>query len=204
MTFSPTPIRNTGKMRKRGGCLGLGVVIFGIVALFLLVNPWATHIGDRPTPALIWHGVGMIKSTSGADSALYLEVWPDPGGSGYRSANLSGSAWLCTPQKMRYNFRVNGYLRHAWLDTDGKSMQLLFFSPKNAQQRLNFELIGTWRKQELLLDDKGTMAMSFHPDGSAKGYLIGANSPKEVTQGVLHYAPQSEFDSACPGSGTTF
>lgn len=154
-----------------------------------------------PTPI---RGAGALKSTSGAQSTLYLQLWLDPAGSGYRRANLRRAGWLCTPQEMRYNFRVNGYLRRAWLDTDGKSMQLLFFSPKDAQPRLNFELIGTWRKQELLLDDRGTMAMSFHPDGSAKGYPIGQNSPKEVTRGVLHYAPRSEVDSACPGTGTTF
>jgi hypothetical protein len=41
------------------------------------------------------------------------------------------------------------------------------------------------------------MAMSFAPDGSAKGYLNGKNSPKQNTTGTLHYATESEFSSEC-------
>jgi hypothetical protein len=41
------------------------------------------------------------------------------------------------------------------------------------------------------------MAMSFAPDGGGKGYLKGANSPKENTTGTFDYATDSEFTSAC-------
>jgi len=47
--------------------------------------------------------------------------------------------------------------------------------------------------------------MSSAPDGGAKGYLKGANSPKEDTTGTLHYATDSEFRSACsPKNGNRF
>jgi hypothetical protein len=56
-----------------------------------------------------------------------------------------------------------------------------------------------------LLDDKGNMAMSFLADGRAKGYLNGANSPKEDTTGTLHYATESEFTAVCATkSGNSF
>jgi hypothetical protein len=49
------------------------------------------------------------------------------------------------------------------------------------------------------------MAMSFAPDGGAKGYLNGANSPKENSTGRLHYSTESEFGSLCGAkSGSSF
>jgi len=54
-----------------------------------------------------------------------------------------------------------------------------------------------WQGQELLLDDKGSMAMSFAADGNAKDYLKGTNAPTEDTTGKLHYATESEFASVC-------
>ena len=57
----------------------------------------------------------------------------------------------------------------------------------------------------LALDDKGNMAMSFAADGHAKGYWIGANSPKEDTTGTLHYATETEFTPVCSTkSGNSF
>ena len=57
----------------------------------------------------------------------------------------------------------------------------------------------------LVLDDKGNMAMSFAADGRAKGYLNGANSPKEDSTGTLHYATESEFTAVCGAtSGNSF
>jgi len=207
MSINPRPSLGprTSPQRRKLGCFGnLSVLIAFVIALFLLLNPWATHIGDRWTPALMWHGTGTLHSTTGAHYPVYLEIWFDPHGSGYRRANLRGKSLLCTQNGQRYNFTVYGYLQHAWLDTNGKKMMLLLFSPKNTKPLIKLDLSGTWNGQELFLDDKGNMAMSFRPDGSAKGYLIGTNSPKEDTTGSLHYAPQSEFDSACPASATTF
>jgi hypothetical protein len=72
-----------------------------------------------------------------------------------------------------------------------------FRSPKDGQRKLNFELLGSWQGPQLVLEDRGSMAMSFAPDGAGKGYLKGANSPKENTTGTLYYATDSEFSSAC-------
>jgi len=48
------------------------------------------------------------------------------------------------------------------------------------------------------------MAMSFAPDGSAKGFLKGVNSPKENPTGTLHYATENEFSAACGRNGNSF
>jgi len=92
-----------------------------------------------------------------------------------------------------------------WLDVDWKPVKFYFRSPKDAQPKLNFELLGSWQGQQLVLEDRGSMAMSLAPDGGGKGYLKGANSLKETTTGTLHYATDSEFSPACsPKNGNSF
>ena len=100
---------------------------------------------------------------------------------------------------------VNGYLRHAWSDADGKPIEFYLRSLKGADPKLNLDLFGSWRGPELVVEDKGNWALSFTPDGHAKGYLHGTNSPAENTRGSLHYGIESEFNSACKnGSGASF
>jgi hypothetical protein len=203
---------STPPLKKRRGCGCFGSVT-GAILLTILVyvglNPWGLHIGRRWTPAMTWHGVGKLQSTSGAFYGLFLEVSPDMQ---YRrhttmggSDNLRGSAKLCTPQGEIYPLTVSGHIKLVWLDVDRKPATFYFRSRKNVQPRLHFELYGSWQGQQLVLEDKGDMAMSFAADGRAKGYLKGTNSPNENTTGTLHYATESEFSSACSAkSGQSF
>jgi hypothetical protein len=209
---SPTPPRNpfaasasnAAPLKKRRGCGCLGTITGAIlftVAVFIGVNPWSLHIGGRWTPAMTWHGVGTLQSTSGASYGLFLEVNPymeggRHGGMG-GSNNVSGSAKICTPQGEIYPLDVRGHIKLVWLDVDRKPVTFYLRSKKNAQPKLNFELFGSWQGQELVLEDKGNMAMSFAPDGNAKGYLVGRNSPTETTSGTLRYATEAEFAEVC-------
>jgi len=95
----------TPSLKKRRGCGCFGSVT-GAILLTILVyvglNPWGLHIGQLWTPAMTWHGVGKLQSTTGAVYGLFLEVSPD---TQYRrhttiggSDNLRGMAKLCTPQ----------------------------------------------------------------------------------------------------------
>jgi hypothetical protein len=200
---------NRAPLKKRGGCGCFGSVTGAILlalAVLIGLNPWALHIGGRWTPALTWHGVGKLQSTSGVKYGLFLEV------SVYMrsrrrssigsSDNLSGTAKICTPQGEIYPLNVRGYIKQVWLDVDRKPVTFYFYSLKDAQPQLNFELFGSWQGQQLVLEDKGNMAMSFAPDGRAKGYLVGQNSPKENTSGTLHYATEDEFAGACNAKGS--
>ena len=202
----------TPALKKRRGCGCFGSVTAAILLTILVyvgLNPWGLHIGRRWTPAMTWHGVGKLQSTSGALYGLFLEVSPDMQ---YRrhttmggSDNLRGSAKLCTPQGEIYPLTVSGHIKLVWLDVDRKPATFYFRSPKNVPPKLHFELYGSWQGQQLVLEDKGDMAMSFAADGRAKGYLKGTNSPKENTTGTLHYATESEFSSACSAtSGQRF
>jgi hypothetical protein len=108
-----------------------------------------------------------------------------------------GCGQICAPQGTIYPLDVRGYIKLVWLDVDRKPVTFYFRSKKNAQPKLDFELLGSWQGQQLVLEGKGNLAMSFAPDGCAKGYLVGRNSPTETTSGTLHYATEAEFAEAC-------
>ena len=189
--------------KKRGcGCLGsLTFAIVLVIGLMLLLNPWSLHMGGRWTPALTWHGVGKLHSSTGANYGLLMELSPhlehSRRSSGYGPRkNIEGTAKICTPQGEIYRMTVDGYLR-AWLDADNKPITFYLRSLKDAQPKLRIDLYGSWQGQQLVLDDKGSMAMSFAADGNAKGYLVGTNAPTEDTAGSLQYATESEFASVC-------
>jgi hypothetical protein len=198
------PAARSAKPRKFGcGCLGsVSFAIVLVLVLLLLLNPWSLHMGGRWTPALTWHGVGKLHSTSGASYGLFMELYPHlehsgRGGHGSRK-NLEGTAKICTPQGEVYPMTVDGYLS-AWLDADRKPLTLYLRSLKDARPKLRADLYGSWQGEELVLDDKGSIAMSFAVDGSAKGYLIGTNAPTEETTGRLHYAMEGELALVCGG-----
>lgn len=184
--------------KKRGcGCFtSIGGAILFTLLVTLLVSPWSLHMGGRWTPALTWHGVGQLTSSTGAKYGMFIEVSPHLQ-HGRGASNLDGRAKLCTPQGEMYSLTVNGYLKRAWLDADDTPITFYLRSLKDAQPKLNFDLYGAWHGQELVLDDKGTMAMSFSANGHAKGYLQGQNAPKESAAGSLRYATESEFSTVC-------
>jgi len=199
----PNPAVRAGK--SGCGCLGsLGGVMALAIGLLLLLNPWALHMGGRWTPALIWHGVGKLHASSGATYGLYLELYPDfpqprrRGGFGVRK-NLRGTAKICTPDGEIYALTVDGYLAGAWLDADRKPITFYLRSLADSKPKLRADFYGDWQGQELVVDDQGSMAMSFAADGKAKGYLQGANAPAEDTTGSLRYARESEFAAVCGG-----
>jgi len=198
------PARGSTKPRKSGcGCLGsLGLVTLLVVALLLLLNPWSLHMGRRWTPALTWHGVGKLHSTTGASYGLFLELYPhlehSRRGPSSRQ-NVEGTAKICTPQGQIYAMTVDGHL-DAWLDADQKPLTLYLRSLKSAQPKLRADFHGSWQGEELVLDDKGSLAMSFQADGNAKGYLVGSNAPGEETTGRLQFAKESALVSVCGSS----
>jgi len=205
VTAANQPIAPTADKKRGCGCFGSvsGAILF-ILAISLLLNPWAVRIGGRWTPALTWHGVGKLRSSSGANYGLFLELSFNMPGRRSRGKNLQGKAMICTPQGDIYPLNVDGYLKRAWLDTDGKPVTFYLSSVPNAQPKLKFELLGSWQVQELILDDKGSMAMSFARDGNAKGYLQGSNAPQESATITLHYATQDEFSSVCAQKQNVF
>jgi hypothetical protein len=50
---------------------------------------------------------------------------------------------------------VSGHVKAAWLDADRKPVTFYFRSLKNAQPKLNFELLWSREGQQLVLEDRG-------------------------------------------------
>lgn len=145
------------------------------ILVYVGLNPWGLHIGQRWTPAMTWHGVGKLQSTTGAVYGLFLEVSPDMPYRRHTTAggsdDLRGMAKLCTPLGEIYPLTLSSHIKLVWLDVDRKQATFYLRSPKNAQPKLNFEFYGRWQGQQLVLEDQGDMAMSFAADGHAKGYI---------------------------------
>ena len=158
-------------MRGPAGCLGgclTKLLLWAVVATVfvwaftVVLNPWALHIGDRPTPLLYWHGTGTVTAEDGRSYPLYLFFGPGrPGGfhgAGRRqgksvSANLTGTAWLCLApgnvERMKLSGTMyGGYtsMRESLIDFRllewGKSFSIDY------QSRGFFDLAGTWHGQE--------------------------------------------------------
>jgi hypothetical protein len=185
-------------LQKRRGCgcfSSISCALLLVVVVMLIIKPWSVHIGGRWTPALTWHGRGKLQSTTGASYDLFMEV--SVAMERKSRLDLTGTAKICTPQHEVYPVAVQGYLKDAWLDVDGKQATFYLRNAKDVKPRINFTLVGAWQGQQLNLDDKSSMEMSFATDGRAKGYLVGSNSPAQTTTGSLHYASEAEFTAAC-------
>jgi hypothetical protein len=67
------------------------------------------------TPAMTWHGVGKLQSTSGANYALFIEVnlyvRPRRHSSIAGTDNLTGTAKLRTREGEIYPLTVSGYIK---------------------------------------------------------------------------------------------
>jgi len=74
---SATPTASATPLKKRRGC-GCFTSVTGAILLvfvvYVVLNPWALHIGGRWTPAMAWHGVGKLQSTSGANATPSLAL----------------------------------------------------------------------------------------------------------------------------------
>jgi hypothetical protein len=189
-----------GKPAAKVGCLGTIVVtvVVGILSIFFF-SPWALHMGGRLTPAMRWHGYGKMHSSYDADYGLYLDIYySDPGRQrgGVQPSNLNGSAMLCGPKLQAHKYSLSGTVYSAWLSADGKRTVLHLYSPKNGQ-KLDFSLEGAWDGQQLVMNDRGSLAAGFNQDGSPRGVGVGMYGPKEKADVTLEYGSQSDFEALC-------
>jgi hypothetical protein len=203
-------------MRPRRSCLGLlsgclmKLVLFAAVALafvYLLtvaLNPWALHIGGRSTPLLWWHGWGTLQSTDGKTYPLYLSFFPGrPGrhnggrreGKGW-SADLDGEGWLCTAPGQIQRMNLSGTMFGGY-SSDANSLlsfRLLEWRKPfsiNYQHRGFFDLAGSWRNQQLVLDRP-----------NEQGIKLNTGPFIDNATTTLHWSSYSDFESACRTIGS--
>ena len=192
-------------MARISGCLTklLLWVVIAIAAawgLIVALNPWALHIGARPTPLLYWHGTGTVRAKDGKTFPLYL--WFSPGrpqgtsGINRRegkivSARLQGGGWLCIAPGNIERMDVTGTM-YGGYTTDSNSLLtfrlLEWWGPYVIKQpkRGFFDVAGTWHGSELVMD---------RPNEQGIPFLSGLLIDHAVV--TLRWASYGDFESVC-------
>lgn len=191
----------------RFGCLGQLLIIFvlsvaGYVAITGVFAPWAFYLGGKFHITPYWQGMGRLHAKSG-DYLWFLRIEPTSKGSKmYLETNLGGDSYICTPRGESIRLKMGGGMRkHLNLSTDGEAIHLYMDAwPWNAQfltdRSPNLELRGHWQNPNLVMDDKGTVAKAFLPDGSVSHDHKRTYSP-EVLPIMFVEGSYSDYSAAC-------
>jgi hypothetical protein len=185
--------------------LVLAVAFVFLTALTAVFYPWAFYLGGTFHILPMWQGWGK-EHTKNGDYLIWVTFEPTTRGSGmYQQSNLTGTAYVCTPRGERLPMHLGGGMpKHLNLSTDGEPIRLymdywpLLTGGFIADHRPSLEFRGHWQNPKLVMDDHGSIANAFDPDGSVyRGH--GSNRPYS-TEGVpitFMQGPRSEFDQAC-------
>jgi hypothetical protein len=195
----------TLRMRGPRGCLA-NLILLAVVGtgaawvLIVALHPWALHIGGRSTPLLFWHGTGTVVSKDGKTYPLYVSFWPGRptgySGGGRRegkrkSADLSGSGWLCVAPGSVERMKISGDLYGGYA-SDAESLldfRLLEWRKPfalNPPSRGFFDLAGQWQHGNLVMN---------HPNEQGIRFLSGLFIEHATV--TLHWASYDEFETAC-------
>jgi hypothetical protein len=182
------------RSRRRGiGCLP-GLLILAllgpmlVIAIDFIFAPWIFTVGNRTRLLPVWAGVGVAQTSSGP---YRIYIWFSPSPSGSRilpSTSISGSGYVCTPTGKRYTLRVTGGASgQIWKNMDEHSFHLFayhrpFFSSLTGDRRPRLNFSGQWVGPNLQMNDEGTVAQAFLPDG-------GLNSESSVSHAKANATP---------------
>jgi hypothetical protein len=178
---------------------GAGALVF-VWLVTVALNPWALHIGGRPTPLLYWHGAGTVTSKDGTSYPVYLTFWPDRPqgfhGGGRRegkrvSAHLRGTAWVCAtpghPQRMQVSGTIyGGYVSTADALLDFRIIEWRKPFAINYQNRGFFDLAGVFEGGDLVLNRP-----------NEQGIRLTTGPFIDNATARIHRAPYSEFEAVC-------
>ncbi|HEX7289165.1 MAG TPA: hypothetical protein VF532_23475 [Candidatus Angelobacter sp.] len=202
---TPLPSR-----KARPGCLVqlillavLVVVVMGGVAA--ITSPWAFFMGGGFHLLPTWEGWGRMHSNlAGGDYAVYVYFYPKVGRfMGLR--HVAGDGLLCTPRGEKFYFTLGGdFDKNMGRDSNGKSASF-YLNSRTAMQRfmgqssqIRLVLRGQWNNPDLVLDDDGSIARYFEPDGSMyTGNRAGRPYMREVVPVTLHPGSKGDFEAAC-------
>ena len=185
-----------------GALLVLGLLLY--LAITGVFAPWAFYLGGKFHISPYWQGVGKAHAKSG-DYLMFVRIEPSSRGSGmHLGTNLGGIAYVCTPRGENLRLDLGGSMRrYLRLSTDGEAIGLyMIYWPWNAQfigdRRPKLELRGHWRNPDLVMDDHGSIARAFQPDGT----VYRGNDPNrpymtEVVPITFAEGSYSEYEAAC-------
>jgi hypothetical protein len=177
-----------------------------VTAAQRLVNPWAFQLGGRSHLLPYWYGAAQVRAASG-DYQVY--VWFGPSSRsrlGRRAPYVTGAGYVCTPRGERISLRAFGSLPDvSGSDTNGTRMRLelyrrpWYWSLAGAwDRRPRLELTGRWENPDLVMNDGGSFAAAFLPDGRVYDGPT-RNQPKAgpPVPVVFHEVPWTMVTPAC-------
>jgi hypothetical protein len=198
--------------RPRVGCFGclfqcIVVLVLGVVLMIALTGlfyPWAFYLGGNFHIMPMWQGWGKAHTKSG-DYLVWVQFGPTPRSSKvmYRETRITGRAYVCTPRGERFPMHLGGGMpRHLNLSTDGEAISLytyywpLWYGGFTSDHAPRLEFQGNWRNPNLVMNDRGSIAKAFQPDGTVY-HSGGRMSVPEVVPITFVSGPRSELDKAC-------
>ena len=198
----PTPIPKQSRL----GCLTRLILVFLLVGAVMagvtwLFAPWGYYMGGRFHWFPSWQGVGRLHSDKGGgDYAVYLYFYPRAR-KGTGLMHVEGTAMLCTPRGEKFNLTLGGdFEKTSGRDLNGKTASFYMNQRRvlGGDTRPSLELRGRWNNPDLVLDDHGSIARAFEPDGSLyTGHSPGRPYMREVVPVTLHEGSPSDFNAAC-------
>ena len=178
---SPLNFPNAARPRRHGcaGCLAQSTLILLaggalLYAMLVLLAPWNFYFGGHFHFIPGWTGSGWIHSAvSGGD--YFLWVYFEPTIPGYRKSPLKGTAYLCSPKGGKYRLHFGGLMpRQHGNDLRGVPIHLYLYNwpllaTFTGSRRPSFDLYGTFGDARMIVDDHGSLARAFGPDGTLFG-----------------------------------
>ena len=184
--------------------LVLGAVCYlGIRAAF---TPWAFYLGGPFHILPYWQGWGQMHSKISGDYVLFVRFEPSTRGSRmFPASNLSGTAYLCTRRGEQFRMHLGGGMRaHLNLSTNGEAIHLYMdYWPALTGQfigdhRPSLDLRGRWENPNLAMNDGGSLARAFEPDGTVyRGHSTSRPYAPEIVPVTINQGSWSDFESAC-------
>lgn len=186
-----------------GGLDWMVVLVLMAAGVLAAFSPWSFFMGGRFTPLTQWTGYGKMHS-AGGDYGIFLRLAhhqsDDVANTFAAKPNLRGSAILCTPQGERYEYSLEGDVRNAWLQTEGRAtgLKLLTLDRQPHLRNLGFtsnDLRGVWHHGDLVLENTGT---GNAPAAKSKSRRTRRHSPgSERTATVVSYGDLPSFNNFC-------
>jgi hypothetical protein len=195
---------------RRYGCAGClvqsAIALAGgcalIYLLYALLAPWNFYFGGHFHLVPGWTGQGRMRSAAGRDYYLWLRFTPTT--PGYRKSALQGTAFLCSPrgEKFRLSFGGSMAAKHG-ADLRGVPIHLYLRNWSLAGQfsgerRPSFDLYGTFGDSELTLDDQGSLARAFRPDGTLHVPRDRVPWKQDSSRVILREDSSWTFVPSCP------
>ena len=192
-----------------GGFDWLVVTVLIAAGVLSAFSPWSFFMGGRFTPLAQWTGFGKMHAAAGGDYGIFLRLAhhqsDDFAGDFAARPNLHGSAIVCTPQGDKYEYPLEGKIRNAWLQTEGRPTGLkLVDRPsqfrdavlRNAGFETN-DLRGVWRHGNLVLDGRRSASASAPSPFKAPHAKRRAQHRGETPAIVVSYGNLAAFNDFC-------